>query len=411
MEKIDNILPIFYVRGYNPPYNEGHIEVVRNIVKALQLQNIRSVVFNYKYDVSFRNTEYSLKNGEDVDEVKFEQKIPLVDREALFHQSIKSKVVYAAFMETLAMPRFLSIERYLHRHRRCIVNVINCFRYPRIFAKKFSSLPVVLHYYTRKNMMKKTIKMLFNRADLVLTSSKSLACHLEENYGIDKLKIQTVYPPIDTAVYKPLDKSQSRRKLGLKRSAKLLLYLGNLRKPRIPEDMILRLMRKLVRRNPKVELLVFSPKNQENVKRRTEILAKASASNLRQNIKISVRNLSELEKSIAYSASDMFLFPMPNSREAIEPPITVLEAMSCGLPVISSNVASVSEIITDEADGLITPFVDENLSILEEQISSLLEDNKAKMKLSCSARRTVIEKMALHNSCKKLIDIFISLAK
>lgn len=411
MGKIDNIIPIFYVRGYDPPYTEGHIEVVRSIVKALLLQNIRSVVFNYKYNIGFQNTEYNLKNGEDAGEVKFEQNIPLIDREAIFHQSIKSKIVYASLMETLAIPRFLSIERYMRRHGRCIVNVINCFRYPRIFAKKFSTSPVVLHVYTRETVMKNTIKMLLNRADLVITSSKSLACHLEKNYDIDKLKIQTMYPPIDTAVYKPLDKNQSRRRLGLKRPTKLLLYLGNLRKPRFPEDIILRLMKKLVKRDPKIRLLVFSPKNHENMKRRIEILAKASAFDLRQNVKINVRNLSEGEKSIIYSASDIFLFLPLKSGEAVEPPITVLEAMSCGLPVISSNVASISEIITDEVDGLITPFVNEDRSILGEQISSLLEDNKVKMELSYSARRTVIEKMAPHNSCKKLVEIFTSLTK
>lgn len=411
MRRIDNIIPIFYVRGYNPPYTEGHVAVVKGIVKALLLQNIRSVVFNHKYDIAHQNPECALKNGEDAGELKFEKKIPLIDREDIFHESIKSKIAYASLMETLALPRFLSVERRMGRSGRCIVNVINCFRYPRIFAKKFSTSPVVLHVYTRKTIMKNTIKVLINRADMVITSSKSLAHHLEKNYGIDKLKIQTMYPPIDTEVYKPIDKSQSRRRLGLKRSAKLLLYVGNLRKPRFPEDIILRLMKKLVKRDPRIELLVFAPENQENMKRRIEILAKASAFNLRKNIKINVRNLSEVEKSIVYSASDIFLFPPLKSGETIEPPITVLEAMSCGLPVISSDVASIKEIITDKVDGLIAPFIDEDPSILEEQISSLLEDNKVKTEVSYSARLTVVEKMSFHNSGKKFVEIFTSLKK
>jgi mannosyltransferase len=324
---------------------------------------------------------------------------------------MKSKIFYASLMETLVLPRFLAIERGWGRPRNRIVNIINCFKYPRIFVKKFSTTPVVVHVYTRKIFIKNTIKMLIDKADMVITSSKSLANHLEEEYDIEKLKIETIYPPIDTDFYKSLNKNQARRRLGLKRSVKLLLYIGNLRKLRFPEDIILKIMKKLIKRDPMIELLVFSPENQENMKRMKEILAKVSAFNLRRNIKIKVKDLSEIEKCIIYSASDLFLFLPLKSGEAIEPPLTVLEAMSCGLPVISSNVASISEIITDKIDGYITPFVDGDQSILEEQISLLLEDDKVKTEISINARRTVLEKMGAHNSCEKLVDCFTNLMR
>ena len=238
-----------------------------------------------------------------------------------------------------------------------------------------------------------------------------MACYLEKEYGIDKLKIETIYPPVDTNVYKPNNKGQSRRKLGLKRSAKFLLYLGNLRKNRFPENVILPLMKKLVKRDPRIKLLVFSPKNYENMKRRIEILAKASVhANLLQNIEINVRNLSEMEKTMIYSASDLFLFPPLKSGEAVEPPITVLESMSCGLPVVSSDVTSITEVITDKADGSIVPFGTGDPSILEEQVTSLLEDNHLRMEFSYNARRNVIEKFSLHGSCKRFMGIFRSLS-
>jgi glycosyltransferase involved in cell wall biosynthesis len=409
--KITNLIPIFYVRGYNSPYNEGHIVFVRGMVRALLLQNVRSLVLNYKYNTGIQNAKYNLKNDEDAGVLKYEKNIPYIDRETIFHQNIKPKIIYASLMETLALPKFLSIEKGVSRSKYRIVNVINCFKYPRILAKKFSPSPVVVHVCTRKILMQNMIKMQIDKADMVITSSISLANHLEKNRDIEKLKIKTIYPSIDTEFYKPLSKSEARRRLGLRKSAKLLLYIGNLRKVRFPEDMILGVIKKLITRDPLIELLVFSPENQENVKRMKEILVKASPFNLRQNIRINVRNLSEIEKRLVYSASDIFLFLPLKSGEAIEPPITVLEAMSCGLPVISSNVASISEIITDQVNGLIMPSIDEGKSILEEQISSILENNKVKTDISNNARRTVIEKMGPHNSCKKLIEIFTSLTR
>ena len=407
---IENIIPIFYVRGYNPPYTEGHNEVVRGMVRSLLLQNMRSVIFNYKYNLDDENAKYNL-DDENANAVMFEQNVPLIDREDLFHLSIKPRIAYAALMETLAIPRFLSIERYMSRYGRCIVNVVNCFRYPRFFAKKFSELPVVLHLYTRKIMIKNMIKMLLDRADMVITSSKTLASYLAEKYYIDKLKIRTIYPLVDTEVYRPFDKSRSKVTLGLGRSTKILLYIGNLRLSRFPQDTILALMKKLVEKDHQTKLMIFSPKNRENMNRSVEILAKASAFNLRQNVKIEIRNLSEVEKSVVYSASDIFLFPPLESEEAVEPPLTVLEAMSSGLPVVSSDVASTREVIANEVDGLIMSFRNEDLSLLEERVSSLLQNDKARMDLSYNARRTMTEKLSLYDPCKTLVKIYRDLSQ
>ncbi len=411
MGKIDQVIPVFYVRGYNSPYTEGHIELVRGMAKALLMRNIRSVVFNYRYRLGSQNAEHYPANGEVKGEVKFEQKIPLIDREALFHQNLKSKIVFSSLMETLATPRFFSIERCISRHGRCIANVINSFKYPRILGRGLSKSPVVLHIYARRSITKNTIRMLTNRADLIITSSRSLATHLEKNCGINKQKVQTFYPPIDTESYKPVSRSQSRRRLGLKSSAKLLLYLGNLRKYRFPEETLLNLMKKLVRRDPKIKLLVFSPENRENIRRKMEILPKVSAFNLRQNVRIHIRDLSETEKNTIYSASDIFIFPPLRSGEAVEPPITVLEAMACGLPVVSSDVASIREIITDEFDGLIRSFETGNTSSLSEQIFSLLLNEDYSKSLSDRARVVITEKMSLEKSCGRLVKIFSTLPR
>ena len=409
MGKIDNIIPIFYVRGYNPPYTEAHIEVVRSIVKALLLKNIRSVVFNYKYSTDDQNAECTLKNREDAGAVKFEQHIPLIDREDLFHRSIKPKIVYASLMETLATPRFLSIERCMSGHGRCVVNIINCFKYPRIFAKRFSALPIVFHFYKRNMIMENMMRFLVDNIDMIVASSKSLAYHVETKYNVSRMKIEVIYPPVDTKVYKPIDKNESRAKLGLQKEAKIILYMGNLRTSRFPEEIVLQVITKLVKECPDTKLLIFSPRTYENIKRKLEILAKTKRLNLTANVRINVKNLSEEEKIGIYSGSDIFLYPSLTPTAAIEPPLTILEAMASGLPVISNDIPSIKEVVTDRVNGLIFPFRNGEVALLEERISSLLRDNNVITELSYNARQNIVKKLSLDNSCRKLVEIYRNL--
>jgi hypothetical protein len=179
LRKTEDLIPIFYARGYHPPYNEGKIAILKGIIKALSLKNIKSVVFNYKYKLEFQDTKSIFENN-CVYEVKFEQNIPLISREALFHHSGTLLNVYASLMETLAMPKFLSIEKHICRHGLCIVNIVNCFSYPRIFAKFFSCSPVVLHIYSRKIVADKIFRTLLTKVDKVIASSNSLAYFLEK---------------------------------------------------------------------------------------------------------------------------------------------------------------------------------------------------------------------------------------
>lgn len=408
MEKIDEIIPIFYVRGYDSPYTEGHIEIVRCMVRSLLSKSIKSLIFNYKYKTYDENLNYGVEDRT-LPLTKFEQNIPLIDREELFHENRRSKVVYATLMETVLSLKFLLKERYMSRYCHCIVNMVNCFRYPRFLLKKFSPFPVVLQLFARKTAKRETTKMLIDKADVIVASSKSLAYYLQRKYNVDSPKIQTVYPPLDVDFYKPLDKGRSRSKLGLTKSDKVILYIGNLRKQRFPEDIILGLMNKLLETDSKTKLLVFSPQVKGNSERKTEIRAKANSLNLGQNVTINIRNLSEVEKKIIYSASDIFLFPPVESGEAVEPPLTVLEAISTGLPVVSSDVASIREVITDEVNGLIMPFRNDKLSFLAERISSLLEHDDERMKLSYNARQNVMEKLSPHNTCNRLIEIYRNL--
>ena len=87
-----------------------------------------------------------------------------------------------------------------------------------------------------------------------------------------------------------------------------------------------------------------------------------------------------------YSMSDMFV--LPSYTESF--PLTVLEAMSSGLPVIASNVGGIPEMINNYEDGILVEAG--NSGQLAQQITDLLDNNALRKKISINARKKVVKK-------------------
>jgi glycosyltransferase involved in cell wall biosynthesis len=84
-----------------------------------------------------------------------------------------------------------------------------------------------------------------------------------------------------------------------------------------------------------------------------------------------------------YSKADIFV--LPSFTESC--PITILEAMSTGLPVVASDVGGVSEILSNNKDGiLVEPGSKEQLA---ETINSLIKNKNLRNKIAKNAREKV----------------------
>ena len=68
---------------------------------------------------------------------------------------------------------------------------------------------------------------------------------------------------------------------------------------------------------------------------------------------------------------------------------SMLEAMSCGAPVIGSSTGPVEEIIQDEVNGLLVDFFDSRG--LAERVESVLKDKTLAKELGRNARNTIVE--------------------
>ena len=120
-------------------------------------------------------------------------------------------------------------------------------------------------------------------------------------------------------------------------------------------------------------------------------------SKVRKNVKIDFvgfrldprKNLEKSDIFVYYSGHDNF-------------PTAILEAMACGLPMVTNEVGAVPEIVTNEKDGYVARNDDDYLI----RLLNLLESYKLRQKIGQNARKTVERKFNWKNIVDKFIEIY-----
>ncbi len=81
------------------------------------------------------------------------------------------------------------------------------------------------------------------------------------------------------------------------------------------------------------------------------------------------------------------VFMLPSYSESF--PMTILEAMACGVPVVASKVGGIPEMVRDGLDGRLVPPGDPKA--LSEGLNQVLTDRKGAGRLACNARERTVE--------------------
>jgi len=101
-----------------------------------------------------------------------------------------------------------------------------------------------------------------------------------------------------------------------------------------------------------------------------------------------------------YATSDLFV--LPSFAEGV--PVVLMEAMAMGVPVVSTTVAGIPELIRHERDGLLVAPSD--VAGLTEAIERLISDPGLRARFSASARDVVVSRYNLQTNVAQLDDVF-----
>jgi len=185
-------------------------------------------------------------------------------------------------------------------------------------------------------------RQVLQEAALVLTVSEDLRRRAVE-LGSDPERVHVVVNGCDTTLYRPLDRRQARAELKIEPDAEVVLYVGHL----IPSKGVLDLWRAfeaLVRSRPGLWLaLVGEGPSGRELRSRAEHAGLAGRVLLRDS-----RPAREVPLWMA--ACDVFC--LPSHSEGC--PNVVLEAISCGRPVVATAVGGTPELVNEQC-GLLVP--------------------------------------------------------
>jgi glycosyltransferase involved in cell wall biosynthesis len=167
-------------------------------------------------------------------------------------------------------------------------------------------------------------------------------------------QFSVIYPGLDTL--NTQSKTSARSELGLDKDRTLIAFVGRLTQIKRP-DRLIEIARYLKVNHPKVDLLIAGAG--EKFLEMKEI----SNQDALPMIFLGWRN----DISRILSASDLAILCSDN--EGI--PLTLIQASQAGLPIVSTNVGSVSDIVVDGETGLLT---ETNAQSLIESLDELLSN-------------------------------------
>ena len=173
-----------------------------------------------------------------------------------------------------------------------------------------------------------------------------------------------IYTGIDTNRFRPAaNKAELKVKYGVPEDRILLLHVGHIKASRNLE-LLIELNRKL----DNCQVIIVGSTTTVQERNVQKMCADAGIIVFNENID----DIHEL-----YGLSDIYCFPVKNDNGAMETPLSVLEAMSVNLPVITTRFGQLTELFSEDNSFL---YIDSADDINDDTISRLVSHETANRK-------------------------------
>ena len=219
-------------------------------------------------------------------------------------------------------------------------------------------------------------------------------------------KICTIPPGVDTELFKPHDRSESRRRLGLPIDGEICLFVGRI-DPIKGIDTLIRSISSMATNGGNVPTFVFVGGDLDEAGRPVGPLAEVVDEARKLGIARYCLFAGAQPQDVLpyfYSASDLVV--VPSRYESFG--LVAVEAMACGIPVIASHVGGLTFTVEDEITGLLVPFGDSDA--LAEAIHRLVRDTSLRARMGLEAQEAV-QRFAWESVAQSVVHLYQRLAE
>jgi glycosyltransferase involved in cell wall biosynthesis len=266
-------------------------------------------------------------------------------------------------------------------------------------AAKLAKIPVVLtehakYSISRSNRLKEVCRKAAGAADCFTTVSKDLKNYFVKEIGIPQESITVIPNGVDTSLFAPGPKNRVLQDfLPDKFAGKVLISVGRLTEAK-DQITLLSAIELLKKQGRDIYLILVG-----DGEMRTALEKEIAKNNLTDCV------------CLTGSRSDVYqllpgtdAFILSSKREGF--PMSILEAMAAGLPVITTKVGGIPEVIKDGQNGILVPPKDQNS--LASAICRVLDDSGFAANLANRARTTVEQNYSIRAITEAYSKIYIS---
>jgi len=364
----------------NPPI-EGHHIASKEMIEASLRTGIASRVLSVE--------SRSQKQRDNKGVITINSRITRLDGRFWFFPGVVSAFDdLLASLEILRRARFLNVD---------LVHVLNMNKEAFLTIRYISrfKLPVLLHFFHSSFVLRDDVflirKLVFKTGlysrgnNHVLTVNRSMLHYFVEKIRLNPKLVHYAPYPVDTDRFKPLDKKrQLREKYALSPDRPTVVYVGSL----APSRGIINLLKSVpywTKSMPNALLFVSHPRRQGEEVYERYVQHMIRSLKLQENVVVQgpCRNIEEV-----YNLADLVALPFIRPYW-VDPPLVLLEAMSCGSTVVTTPVGAISEVVESNEDGVFADF--QEPCLLGKTIVRLLEDPQTSLTIGRKARGRVLK--------------------
>ena len=268
-----------------------------------------------------------------------------------------------------------------------------------LFISWLLKIPIIAYHAgsTSENYTGKAFKSYsIPRADHIFPSGRKELERLTKEYKIPSNRLSIIRPPVDTNIYKIISRDKACSRHNLDTSKKYIVFIGRLDDSIKRVSSIITIFKKISKNHSDACLIIIGNGKDEGK------LKQLASELLPDKIIFTGWIENDIEKLYYLNSAECLV--LASRREGF--PGVISEAFACGIPVIASDVGTISDLVIENKTGWLFPAFDDDT--MGNKISWVLEHPAFIKSMRSSIREFAIDNISKEAITRIMVEGFSS---